>query len=276
MVWHAELALDYRVEAERCVARYHHSGPLRILQNLYPEGNSICQNVLVHPPGGLVGGDTLKLNITVGADAHGLVTTPGATRFYRSEGPVATQDTTLRLEAGARLEWLPLEAICYDACHAVNRVRLELAPGAQCLGWDITALGLPHAQLPFVKGSLEQHLEIPGIWLERGTLRADDQRLMNGPTGLDGHRCLATLFFASGSPWSRAEKEALLDSARTAIQGHSLAATAGATSPNGHTLVLRVLAPTVEPAMQLLRTVRKQWRAQAWQLAGADPRIWAM
>ena len=276
MAWHAELALDYRVEAERCVARYHHSGPLRILQNLYPEGNSICHNVLVHPPGGLVGGDTLKLNITVGADAHGLVTTPGATRFYRSEGPVATQDTTLRLEAGARLEWLPLEAICYDACHAVNRVRLELAPGAQCLGWDITALGLPHAQLPFVKGSLEQHLEIPGIWLERGTLRADDQRLMNGPTGLDGHRCLATLFFASGSPWSRAEKEVLLDSARTALQGHSLAATAGATSPNGHTLVLRVLAPTVEPAMQLLRTVRKQWRTQAWQLAGADPRIWAM
>ena len=276
MAWHAELELDYRVEAERCVARYRHSGPLRILQNLYPEGNRICHNVLVHPPGGLVGGDTLKLSITVGAHAHGLITTPGATRFYRSDGPVATQDTTLRLEAGARLEWLPLEAICYDACHAANRVRLELAPGAQCLGWDVTALGLPHAQLPFVKGSLQQHLEIPGIWLERGTLRADDQRLMNGPTGLDGNRCLATLFFASGTPWSRTEKEALLERAREALQGHSMAATAGATSPNSRTLVLRVLAPTAEPAMQLLRTVRKQWRAQAWQLAGTDPRIWAM
>lgn len=276
MVWHAELALDYRVEAARCVARYHHSGPLRILQNLYPEGDSICHNVLVHPPGGLVGGDTLSLNVTVGEGAHGLITTPGATRFYRSDGPVATQTTTLKLAPRARLEWLPLEAICYDSCHAVNRVRLELAPGAQCLGWDVTALGLPHAQRPFLTGSLEQHLEIPGIWLERGTLRADDLRLMDGPTGLGGNRCLATLFFASGTPWGRAEKEALLDSAREAIGGHSLAATAGATSPNSRTLVLRVLAPTVEPAMQLLRTVRKQWRTQAWHLTGQDPRIWAM
>jgi urease accessory protein len=276
MVWHARLQLDYRLEAQRCVARYAHSGPLRILQNLYPEGDGICHNVLVHPPGGLVGGDALSLAITAGPGAHGLITTPGATRFYRSDGPVATQDTTLQLEEGARLEWLPLEAICYDACHAVNRLRLELAPGAQCLGWDVTALGLPHAQLPFVKGSLEQHLEIPGIWLERGTLRADDHRLMNGPTGLAGHRCLATLFFASGTPWTRTEKEALLDIARAVTQSHALAGTAGATCPNSRTVVLRVLAPTVEPAMQLLREVRKQWRAHAWQLSGQDPRIWAM
>ena len=276
MVWHARLQLDYRLEAERCVARYEHSGPLRILQSLYPEGDGICHNVLVHPPGGLVGGDTLSLNITVGSGAHGLITTPGATRFYRSEGPVATQETSLTLEEGARLEWLPLEAICYDACHAVNRLHLQLAPGAQCLGWDVTALGLPHAQLPFLKGGLEQHLEIPGVWLERGTLRADDQRLMNGPTGLDGNRCMATLFFASGTPWSRADKEALLDMARATLKDHTLATTAGATSPNTRTLVLRVLAPTVEPAMQLLRAVRKQWRTHAWQLTGQDPRIWAM
>jgi urease accessory protein len=276
MVWHARLQLDYRLDAERCVALYEHSGPLRILQSLYPEGDGICHNVLVHPPGGLVGGDTLSLNITVGSGAHGLITTPGATRFYRSEGPVATQETSLTLKEGARLEWLPLEAICYDACHAVNRLRLQLAPGAQCLGWDVTALGLPHAQLPFLKGSLEQHLEIPGVWLERGTLRADDQRLMNGPTGLDGNRCMATLFFASGTPWSRTDKEALLDMARATLKDHALAETAGATSPNTRTLVLRVLAPTVEPAMQLLRAVRKQWRTHAWQLTGQDPRIWAM
>ncbi len=276
MVWHARLQLDYRLEAQRCVARYTHSGPLRILQTLYPEGDGICHNVLVHPPGGLVGGDTLSLDVTAGTGTHGLVTTPGATRFYRSDGPVALQETRLTLEEGARLEWLPLEAICYDACHAVNRLRLQLAPTSQCLGWDVTALGLPHAQRPFLTGSLEQHMEIPGIWLERGTLRADDQRLMNGPTGLDGHRCLATLFFASGTPWSRADKEALLDLARTTAHDHPLAATAGATSPNRHTVVLRVLAPTVEPAMQLLRAVRKQWRTHAWQLAGEEPRIWTM
>jgi len=276
MAWHAHLELDYRLEAQRCVARYRHSGPLRILQNLYPEGDGVCHNVLVHPPGGLVGGDTLRMDITVGAGAHGLITTPGATRFYRSDGPLATQDTRIQLEGGARLEWLPLEAICYDACNALNHLELTLEPGAQCLGWDVTALGLPHAQLPFQSGSLEQHLEIPGVWLERGTLRGNDHRLLNGAAGMAGHRCLATLFFASGSPWTRSEKEALLDAARTIVQTHPLAATAGATSPNPQTLVLRALAPTVEPAMQLLRKVRRMWRMQAWNLAGQDPRIWAM
>ncbi|CAM8644440.1 UreH Urease accessory protein UreH [Comamonadaceae bacterium] len=276
MVWHARLNLNYQVENQRCVARYDHSGPLRILQSLYPEGDSICHNVLVHPPGGLVGGDTLELNVSVGAGAHGLVTTPGATRFYRSDGPVATQTTRLHLQENARLEWLPLEAICYDACNAINKLQLNLAPGAQCIGWDITALGLPHAKLPFVSGWLDQHLEIPGVWLERGRLRADDQRLMDGPTGLAGHRCLATLFFASGTPWKRSDKEALIDLARDTLRQHPLAPTGGVTSPNTRTLVLRVLAPTVEPAMQLLRTVRQQWRAQAWQMAGQDPRIWAM
>ena len=57
MTWHAHLQLDYTLEAGRCVLRHRHSGPLRILQSLYPEGDAVCHNVLVHPPGGLVGGD---------------------------------------------------------------------------------------------------------------------------------------------------------------------------------------------------------------------------
>lgn len=276
MVWHAQLDLNYRLEADRCVARHQHSGPLRILQSLYPEGDGICHNVLVHPPGGLVGGDTLDLRVHVGAGAHGLITTPGATRFYRSEGPWATQATRLSLEAGARLEWLPLEAICYDACQARNQLRLELEPGAECLGWDTTVLGLPMAHLPFTQGQLEQHIEIPGVWLERGLIDGQDQRLLNSPAGMAGQRCLATLFFASGSPLPRARKEALLDTARTCLQGHVLAGTAGVTSPHPQLVVLRVLAPHVEPAMQLLRSVRRAWRAQQWALEAADPRIWAM
>ena len=83
MPWHARLSLELRLEAGRCVARFEHEGPLRILQTLYPEGDAISHNVLVHPPSGLVGGDTLELEVRAGARAHGLVTTPGASRFYR-------------------------------------------------------------------------------------------------------------------------------------------------------------------------------------------------
>ena len=177
MTWHARLQLDYTVEAERCVLRHQHTGPLRILQSLYPEGDSVCHNVLVHPPGGLVGGDTLDITATVGPGAHGLLTTPGATRFYRSAGELALQRTELTLADGARLEWLPLEALCYDACQAENRLTMHLAPGAGLLGWDVTALGLPGAGLPFARGQFQQHLEVPGLWLERGLIDATDERL---------------------------------------------------------------------------------------------------
>src|SRR5690606_10129198 len=134
-----------RRDGTRTSLQHRHSGPLRILKSLYPEGEGICHNVIVHPPGGLVGGDRLDISVHAQAGAHALIGTPGATRFYRSEGPEATQQVRLRLDEGARLEWLPLETIAYPGCVAHNRLELQLAPGAECLGWDVCALGLPAA-----------------------------------------------------------------------------------------------------------------------------------
>ena len=276
MPWHASLQLDYTLEGTRTVARHAHNGPLRILQSLYPEGDAVCHNVLVHPPGGLVGGDTLDISATVGPGAHGLVTTPGATRFYRSTGERALQRTHLTLAEGARLEWLPLEALCYNACNAENHLTLNLAPGAECMGWDVTALGLPHAGQPFETGRFVQHIEAPGRWLERGVIDAADHRLLESPLGLAGQRCMASLFFVVGTPLERARRDTALDAARAVMDAHALKATAGATSPNGQVLVVRALAPQVEPAMQLLQQVRAAWRAALWQLCAEPPRIWSM
>ena len=276
MPWHASLQLDYTLEGTRTVARHAHNGPLRILQSLYPEGDAVCHNVLVHPPGGLVGGDTLDITATVGPGAHGLVTTPGATRFYRSTGEPALQRTHLTLAEGARLEWLPLEALCYNACNAENHLTLNLAPGAECMGWDVTALGLPHAGQPFETGRFVQHIEAPGLWLERGVIDAADHRLLESPLGLAGQRCMASLFFVTGRPLDRARRDTALDAARAVMDAHALKASAGATSPNGQVLVVRALAPQVEPAMQLLQQVRAAWRAALWQLCAEPPRIWSM
>lgn len=276
MPWHASLQLDYTLEGTRTVARHAHNGPLRILQSLYPEGDAVCHNVLVHPPGGLVGGDTLDITATVGPGAHGLVTTPGATRFYRSTGERALQRTHLTLAEGARLEWLPLEALCYNACNAENHLTLNLAPGAECMGWDVTALGLPHAGQPFETGRFVQHIEAPGLWLERGVIDAADHRLLESPLGLAGQRCMASLFFVVGTPLERARRDTALDAARAVMDAHALKASAGATSPNGQVLVVRALAPQVEPAMQLLQQVRAAWRAALWQLCAEPPRIWSM
>jgi urease accessory protein len=277
MSWHARLQLDYRRETPgRTSARFLHDGPLRILQSLYPEGDAICHNVLVHPPGGLVGGDTLDITVSVDAGAHGLVTTPGATRFYRSTGEPALQRVRATLAPGSRLEWLPLEALAYNDCQAHNQAVFDLQGDAELLAWDVTALGLPHASEPFLRGRFHQHLELPGQWLERARIDATDAALMDGPLGLAGHRCLATLCFASGQAIARARRELALETARAVLAGHALEATAGVTSPNDRVVVLRVLAPVVEPAMQLLRQVWTQWRAAMWQLDARPPRIWAM
>ena len=275
MPWHAKLKLDYQLERSRSVARHSHTGPLRILQSLYPEGDAICHNVLVHPPGGLVGGDTLDVTVNVASGSHGLLTTPGATRFYRSEGAPALQRTTISLATGARMEWLPLEAIAYSGCLAENRLTLNLAPGAEMLGWDVTALGLPLAAKPFESGHFCQQLEMPGLWLERANIKALDHRLLNSPLGLAGQRCFATLFFLSGSKLNRQRRQDVLDAARQVIAAHPLCATAGATSPDGQVVLVRVLAPVVEPAMELLRSVWRSWRSQLWQLDAASPRIWS-
>jgi urease accessory protein len=196
MTWNATLALDYTHQAGKTLAHFRHSGPLRILQSLYPEGDAICHNVIVHPPGGLVGGDTLNLAFSAAPGTHGLITTPGATRFYRSTGEPALQDTRLTLQAGARMEWLPLEAICYSGCLAENRLTMQLAPGAELMGWDVTALGLPAAGQPFESGSFRQHIEVPGVWLERARLDAADSLLLDGPLGMAGRRCIASLFLS--------------------------------------------------------------------------------
>jgi urease accessory protein len=274
MTWHASLKLDYTLESNRSVARYLHQGPLRILQSLYPEGDTVCHNVLVHPPSGLVGGDTLDIQVTVASGAHGLITTPGATRFYRSEAGLATQQVHARVESGARLEWLPLEAIAYNQCDALNHAVFELAPGAEMMAWDLTAFGLPAADMPYVQGTFCQHLEIPGVWLERGTLSATDTRLMNSPLGLAGQRCMATMVFAAGSTIGAERSERALAVAREALEASPLRLTAGATSPHPQVIVLRTLSPVTEPAMHLLRQVWAAWRLEMWSLPATLPRLW--
>ena len=275
MPWHARLDLDYACESHRSVARFRHDGPLRVLQSLYPEGDAVCHNILVHPPGGLVGGDTIDIAVRAASGSHGLITTPGASRFYRSEGELAVQRTELSLDPGARLEWLPLEAICFSGCRAENRLVLRPAQGAELVGWDVTALGLPGADKPFDAGTYLQHIEMPGVWLERGRIDATDRRLLQSPIGLAGHLCLASIFFVSGSPIARARRDAALDAARSLIENHALRESAGATSPQPEIIVLRALAPVVEPAMHLLRQVWQAWRSEMWSLRGVPPRIWS-
>lgn len=276
MGWQAKLTLDYSVEAQRCVARHVHEGPLRVLKALYPEGDRVCHHVLVHPPSGLVGGDELQINLHLQAGAHALITTPGATRFYGSDGLTAKQQVQAHVAQDATLEWLPLEALAYNRCQAHNQAVFHLAHGSRLIAWDVTALGLPHANQPFVQGQFQQHLEIAGTWLERGLIDAKDQRLLHSPLGLNGHTCVSTLVFAQGHAMADPLREQVVAMARELCESHPLRWQSGVSSPDERVVVVRVLSAQVENAMALLRSIWLQWRQQCWQLPAVMPRIWAM
>jgi urease accessory protein len=274
MSWHGRLSLRYRRSGDRVEALDRHDGPLRVLKSFHPEGDGVCHSVLVHPPGGIVGGDALAIDIALDPGSHALVTTPGATRFYRSLGEPASQELTVRAGDGSRLEWLPLETIAFSGCLAANRARLALAPDAEMIGWDLTALGLPASGQPFVAGRFTQSIELADRWLERGSVEGDRPALLDSPLGWAGHRVLGTLWFAAGRALAAPRRQSLLEVAREATAGHALAATAGATAPEPGVVVVRVLAPRVEPAMALLVAVWGAWRRAAWQLEPCAPRVW--
>jgi len=272
--WHGTLSLRYRHRDGRTDVHDRHDGPLRVLRSLHPEGPAVCHSVLVHPPGGIVGGDTLAIAIEVDSGAHALVTTPGATRFYRSLGELATQSTVARVAANARLEWLPLETIAYSGCIAENGARFELAPGAETIGWDLTALGLPASDQPFGAGRFTQSIAFPGRWIERGSVDGARPALLDSPLGWAGRSVFGTLWFAAGDALAGPRRQALLDLARERLAGHAATTIGGATAPEAGVVVVRVLATRVEPAMAALVAVWSAWRHQAWGMAAPPPRVW--
>ncbi|TBU91535.1 urease accessory protein UreD [Phytopseudomonas dryadis] len=194
--WHAELQLAYaRVgNATRPVLR-RHQGPLRVQKHLYAEGEQVCQHIIVHPPGGIAGGDRLHIAARVGENAWAQLTSPGAAKWYRANAP-ARQQLDLQVEAGATLEWLPQETIVYCAAQAELHTRIDLHGDARLLYWDIVALGRPASAERFDQGHLHAHLDIRRdgqlLWHERQRIGGGDA-LLDSPIGLDGWPVFATL-----------------------------------------------------------------------------------
>ena len=111
--WQARLDLGFEQRAGRTVlAHKRQFGPLTVQRPFYPEGGP-CHLYVLHPPGGVVGGDRLAVSVLVAEGAHALITTPGAAKFYRSAGPRADVVQRLSVDAGGALEWFPQENILF-------------------------------------------------------------------------------------------------------------------------------------------------------------------
>lgn len=201
--WKAALKLRFarNFANETILAQRQHSGPLVVQKPLYPEGRSICHVILLHPPGGVAGGDQLRVDVDVGADAHALLTTPGAGKWYKTNGAEATQHLDFELQENAILEWLPQESIVYDAAQPAWYTSVNLAETASYAGWEITCLGRQACGEKFGTGHLQQSLKISRssrlIWGEHADLSGSDD-LMDSPVGLCGCPVYATFVVAAG------------------------------------------------------------------------------
>ena len=188
--WRARLDLAFeRGGARTCLARRSHEGPLVVQKPLYPEGEEVCQCIVVHPPGGIAGGDHLRLAVDVGAQARAQLTTPGAAKWYRADGRPSAQRLEFSVAQGAVLEWLPQPAILFDGIDARSDVRVRLARDSVYIAFDIVCLGRTASSERFDNGTWRQRIDMERadalVWSERALLRGGDP-LLAAATGLNG------------------------------------------------------------------------------------------
>jgi urease accessory protein len=294
--WQAELHLRFNGDIPGLLAngdRAHtgvtrlverrHKGPLVVQRPFHPEGDP-CHVYLVHPPGGVVGGDELRIDVQVDPRAHALITTPAATKFYRCEQRVSSQTQELRAP-GATLEWLPQENIFYRGADVRTATRVQIDAGSRFIGWEINCLGLPARGEHFDAGVLRLDLE---LWRMPASAAVTAMRpdavgapMVSEPVFLDRLRLQGTSA-ARGAAWGLAGQEAVgtllatpataehVELIRALVVEHPFAAV----SLVDGVLVLRALAPQAEALRHLFIAA---WTALRPGIIGREavaPRIW--
>ncbi|MGT2458484.1 urease accessory protein UreD [Cupriavidus basilensis] len=276
--WEASMRLRFAARGERSVlAERRHRGPLLVQKPLYPEGagGAICHVVILHPPAGVAGGDSLEIDVTVEAGAHAVLATPGATKWYKSLGREAAQRVTLTLQAGARMDWLPQENIVFDDAHARLATTVTVAPGASAIGWDAVVLGRQASGETWARGSLAMETMVNGgarpLWIESAQLDAGSA-LRHAVAGLDGLNVMGTLW-AVGEGATQELAEAL---AEQLPYGPDLRAGVTRFGQDGQSmLLLRVLGAQMEAVRHLMVSAWSALREPIHGVAARPLRLWA-
>jgi len=265
--WHAQLRLAYERRAARTVlSERRHNGPLVVQKSLYPEGEAVCHNYILHPPAGIVGGDRLALEVRVGEAAHVVLSTPGAAKWYRSAGRTAAQH--MLFDVAGILEWLPQETIFFPGTAAELDTRIDLAGAARYLGWEIYCFGRPAASERFDTGNVRQRFEIFRngrlLWCEQGRIDGGDG-LLDSAAGLAGEAVAGTLV-AAGVAIDAATIEAL----------RALRAGSGrlAVTAFEELLLVRYLGPSTEHAREVFAVARGILRPLVCGVPDQALRIW--
>jgi urease accessory protein len=273
--WGASLALGFTadVTGATTLSRRAHRGPFVVQRPFFPEGREVCHVYLLHPPGGLVGGDELRLDLQVGAGARALVTTPAAGKAYRTLGPLAHQAQALTVAAGGTLEWLPQETIIYDGADVRIATEVDLAAGARFIGAETLCFGLPARGAPFQRGACRQSFALrrDGVPLLIERARFDGGGdAQQAAWGLGGATVLTSIVAAP------APDATVVDRLESEARAQPAGDRAGATVvSDGDLLALRHLGTSAERARAFVHSVWGLLRAALCDRAAVPPRIWS-
>ena len=279
--WRAHLSVGVERVAGRCVAaRVSHVGPLRIQKVLWPEGPSLAHLILLHPPSGLAGGDSVEFDLALADDCRVLLTTPGAGRWYRADAP-ASQTVSVRVGAGGSLEWLPQETVLHDGVRGRSRMAVDVAANAAALGLDVLVLGRRASGEALTRGDFRSHL----------TLRRDGRLLLaeatrvggaeRGPAALGQGHVSGLLWAVSPQPMAPELAEAIeaaLDESlgvdAVARDGGDGRAIGAASLVDPHLLLVRAVGSSPERIRAALMSAWVLLRPLLIGRAAQTPRIW--
>ncbi|PCJ31160.1 MAG: urease accessory protein [Gammaproteobacteria bacterium] len=265
--WLAQLDLGFSYRRDKTVlSTKSQRGPLTVQRAFYPEGD-VCHLYILHPPGGVVGGDSLTINTTVKANASALLTTPGATKFYRSQGETAYQNQSLTVAENASLEWLPQENIYFSGAQVQMRTDIDLADNASLIAWETHCFGMPTNNEAFAEGTLclDFFLKRNGIPLLMEKMQVNADRV-SSVTGLRGHSVMGLLV-------ATAADNDVLDKVRELLiddDGHLISATL-----IDECLVVRYLGCSTASCRQLFILIWQRIRPFVLDREACLPRIWA-
>lgn len=268
--WRARIALTFGVRREKTrVIASQRLGPLSVQRAFYPE-DSVCHSYLLHPPGGVVGGDRLDVKVQVNSLAHALITTPGATKFYRSGGRLAHYHQHLQVDEDAALEWLPQENIFFPDSQLKMQTKIDLCATSRFIGWEIQCLGRPVIDEHFDRGQIRSSLKlsIDGKPLLIEHFNSQNDQLQRSTSGLRGSAMQATMFITSSD-------DMLLEQIRDNLLSFNHDQIVSGATRLDNLIVVRFLGPQTEPLLQQMVKVWQLVRPDVMGRKACLPRIWA-
>lgn len=269
----AKLSLKFaEIDGTTRLVERDHFGPLVVQKPFYPEGREVCHVVIIHPPGGVVGGDQLEILAQIGASANAQITTPGATKWYKANGHTSQQKIRLNINKDGSLEWVPQETIFYNHANVEIDHQVTLEEDAIYVGCEILCFGRTASGETFNSGQIKQRTSIRRndklIWLEQIRLLGESSA-MSGSLALSGKTVCASLILTG-----KVIPQPLIDLAREEAEKITKGVGQVGISQLKSIVVARYLGDSSEVARHVMLCIWGLFRPEILGRAGMVPRMW--